>query len=76
MTWFLFNMSFVQKTTQFSEYKIIKDQYESTKIKFTPYIIHKTIGENESKYESPYGVYGVLIYYTVKRQKKLIDKTC
>ena len=46
------------------------------KTKFTPYIIHKTIGENESKYESAYGVYGILIYYTVKGQKKLIDKTC
>lgn len=70
LTLFLFNMSFGQKITQFSEYKIIKDQYESTKIKITPHVRHKTIGENESKYESPYGVYGVLICYTVNGQKK------
>ena len=59
---FCFNMSFAQKITQFSEYKIIKDQYESTKIKITPHVRHNTIGENESKYESPYGVYVVLLY--------------
>ena len=43
------------------------------KTKFTPYIIHKTIGENESKYESAYGVYGILIYYIIyyiTRQQK------
>lgn len=56
-----------QKIVQFSQYKIYKNEYGATKIKITP---HTRKGNTDSKYDSSFSVYGVLICYTVDGKQK------
>ena len=66
-----------QKINSFSQYRIYKDQYGNTKLKIRPHSKTTNVGRNESKYQSNYGVYGVLICYRVdgKKMAKRQDMT-
>ncbi|WP_439128084.1 hypothetical protein [Polaribacter sp.] len=59
-----------QKIVQFSQYKIYKDDYGTTKIKIQPHTRSTNVGADESKYQSGFNVYGVLICYTVDGERK------
>lgn len=60
-----------QKIVKFSQYKLYKSPTGSTKIKITPLSRMKQVGKDESKYEKSFGVYGVLICYTLNGEKKV-----
>lgn len=56
-----------QKIVQFSQYRIVKSEYGATKIQIRP---HTRKGNSNSKYNSSFGVYGVLICYKVDGKQK------
>lgn len=56
-----------QKIVRFSQYRIYKNQYGATKLEIKP---HTRKGNSNSKYNSSYGVYGVLICYKVNGNQK------
>lgn len=64
------NESEAQRIVQFSQYKIFKDDYGTTKIKIQPHTRSTNVGADESKYQSGFNVYGVLICYTVDGERK------
>lgn len=67
---FVFNNLSAQKIIQFSQYKIVKSKYGTTKIEIKPHTRSTNVGKNESKYNSNFGIYGVLICYSVNGEKK------
>ena len=69
---FFFTNLNAQKIIDFSQYKIYKDDYGSTIIKIQPHTKSTRVGEDEAKYQKSYGVYGVLICYTLNGEKKAL----
>ncbi len=51
-----------QKIIQYSQYKIIRNEYGSQYIEITP---HARLKPSDAKYDKTWGVYAVLICYTV-----------
>lgn len=68
----MFNEIQAQKIVQFSQYKIYKDDYGTTKIKIQPHTRSTNVGADESKYQSGFNVYGVLICYTLDGKRKAL----
>lgn len=56
-----------QKIVEFSQYKIIEDQYGKKILEITP---HTRKSNADPKYDKSSGVYGVLICYEVNGEKK------
>ncbi|AGI26987.1 hypothetical protein MED152_16391 [Polaribacter sp. MED152] len=69
---FMFNELQAQKIVRFSQYKIYKNDYGSTKIKIQPHTRSTNVGEDESKYQRSFNVYGVLICYTLDGKRKAL----
>ncbi|MAD96388.1 MAG: hypothetical protein CMB99_03580 [Flavobacteriaceae bacterium] len=59
-----------QKIVKFAQYKLYKSNTGSTKIKIEPLARMKNVGKDESKYEKSFGVYGVLICYSLNGERK------
>lgn len=65
------SQSHAQKIIKWSQYKIIKDKWENTKIQIRS-LARK--GNTDAKYNNSFGVYGVVICYTVNGKKKGVRK--
>ena len=65
------SQSHAQKIIKWSQYKIIKDKWDNTKIQIRS-LTRK--GNTDSKYNNSFGVYGAVICYTVNGKKKGASK--